>query len=160
MDRGDLQRLSKEQLIELVLRLQRPEKDSRTSSKPPSTDKKVDRSDLRRSPASSRPRNPAAMVGRRHRSDDARAARTVLVDHLMGARTFGEVGAKPACCKLVSKAPSNLQRCNRRRAPRTLASGPFSQVPVLIRPDENAKVHIECAGERRLLRGLNGQSRG
>jgi len=43
MDRGDLQRLSKEQLIELVLRLQRPEKDSRTSSKPPSTDKKETR---------------------------------------------------------------------------------------------------------------------
>ena len=43
MDRGDLQRLSKEQLIELVLRLQRPDKDSRTSSKPPSTDKKETR---------------------------------------------------------------------------------------------------------------------
>jgi transposase len=43
MDRGDLQRLSKEQLIELVLRLQRPEKNSRNSSKPPSTDKKARR---------------------------------------------------------------------------------------------------------------------
>ena len=38
-----MQRLSKEQLIELVLRLQRPGKDSRTSSKPPSTDKKEKR---------------------------------------------------------------------------------------------------------------------
>jgi transposase len=47
MDRGDLQRLSKEQLIELVLRLQRPEKDSRTSSKPPSTDKKEARENSR-----------------------------------------------------------------------------------------------------------------
>ena len=35
MDRSDLQQLSKEQLIELVLRLQRPDKTSRTSSKPP-----------------------------------------------------------------------------------------------------------------------------
>ena len=43
MDRGDLQQLSKEQLIELVLRLQRPEKTSRNSSKPPSTDKKAKR---------------------------------------------------------------------------------------------------------------------
>jgi transposase len=43
MDRGDLQRLSKEQLIEMVLRLQRPEKTSRNSSKPPSTDKKARR---------------------------------------------------------------------------------------------------------------------
>ena len=40
MDRSDLQRLSKEELIELVLRLQRPERTSRTSSKPPSTDRK------------------------------------------------------------------------------------------------------------------------
>jgi transposase len=47
MDRGDLQRLSKEQLIELALRLQRPEKDSRTSSKPPSTDKKETRENSR-----------------------------------------------------------------------------------------------------------------
>jgi hypothetical protein len=40
MDRSDLQQLSKEQLIELVLGLQRPDKNSRTSSKPPSTEKK------------------------------------------------------------------------------------------------------------------------
>ena len=43
MDRTDLQHLSKDQLIELVLRLQRPEKTSRTSSNPPSTDKKEKR---------------------------------------------------------------------------------------------------------------------
>jgi len=43
MDRSDLQQLSKEQLIELVLQLQRPDKTSRTSSKPPSTDKKEKR---------------------------------------------------------------------------------------------------------------------
>lgn len=35
-----MQRLSKDELIDLVLRLQRPEKTSRTSSKPPSTDRK------------------------------------------------------------------------------------------------------------------------
>jgi len=40
MDRTDLQRLSKDELIELVMQLQRPDKTSRTSSKPPSTDKK------------------------------------------------------------------------------------------------------------------------
>ncbi len=38
MDCGDLQQLSKEQLPDLVLRLQRPDKNSHTSSKPPSTD--------------------------------------------------------------------------------------------------------------------------
>ncbi len=40
MRRAELERLSKAELIELVLRLQRPEKTSRTSSKPPSTDRK------------------------------------------------------------------------------------------------------------------------
>src|SRR4051794_19922699 len=40
MGRSDLERLSKEELIELVLRLQRPEKTSRTFSKPPATDRK------------------------------------------------------------------------------------------------------------------------
>src|SRR5689334_24631022 len=40
MQRDELERLSKSELIELVLRLQRPPKTSRTSSKPPSTDRK------------------------------------------------------------------------------------------------------------------------
>ncbi|ACL59207.1 transposase [Methylobacterium nodulans ORS 2060] len=40
MGRSELERLSKEELIELVLRLQRPEQTSRTSSKPPSRDRK------------------------------------------------------------------------------------------------------------------------
>ncbi len=47
MQRDDLERLSKAELIELVLRLQRPEKTSRTSSKPPSTDRKERREQAR-----------------------------------------------------------------------------------------------------------------
>ena len=43
MSRDELERLSKQELIELVLRLQRPHKTSRTSSKPPSTDRKQQR---------------------------------------------------------------------------------------------------------------------
>jgi len=43
MERTDLQRLSKDELIELVIQLQRPDKTSRNSSKPPSTDKKEKR---------------------------------------------------------------------------------------------------------------------
>ena len=43
MGRSELERLSREELIELVLRLQRPEKTSRTSSKPPATDRKEQR---------------------------------------------------------------------------------------------------------------------
>ncbi len=47
MERTDLQRLSKDELIELVLRLHRPDKTSRNSSKPPSTDKKEKRGNSR-----------------------------------------------------------------------------------------------------------------
>src|SRR4051812_30300069 len=47
MERADLERLSQDELIELVLRLQRPEKTSRTSSKPPSTDRKERREQAR-----------------------------------------------------------------------------------------------------------------
>ena len=47
MQRDDLERLSKAELIELVLRLQRPGKTSRTSSKPPSTDRKERREQAR-----------------------------------------------------------------------------------------------------------------
>ena len=43
MSRDDLERLTKAELVELVLKLQRPAKTSRTSSKPPSTDKKARR---------------------------------------------------------------------------------------------------------------------
>jgi transposase len=41
MNRHDLERLSKDELIELVLRMQRPGKTSATSSKPPSSDDKA-----------------------------------------------------------------------------------------------------------------------
>src|SRR3954468_256380 len=43
MGRSELERLSKDELVELVLRLQRPEKPSRPPSKPPSTDRKEQR---------------------------------------------------------------------------------------------------------------------
>ena len=39
MERSDLQRLSKDELIDLVLRQQRPAKTPRTSSKPTSMDR-------------------------------------------------------------------------------------------------------------------------
>jgi transposase len=47
MQRDELERLSKAELIELVLRLQRPEKTSRTSSKPPSADRQERREQAR-----------------------------------------------------------------------------------------------------------------
>jgi transposase len=47
MERSDLEKLSKHQLVDLVLKLQRPAKTSRTSSNPPSTDKKARREHAR-----------------------------------------------------------------------------------------------------------------
>ena len=47
MGREDLERLSKPELVELVLKLQRPAKTSRTSSQPPSTDRKERREQSR-----------------------------------------------------------------------------------------------------------------
>ena len=47
MNRGDLERLSKDELTDLVLTLQCPAKTSRTSSKPPSTDRKERREQSR-----------------------------------------------------------------------------------------------------------------
>ncbi|MGF3027897.1 IS66 family transposase [Methylobacterium aquaticum] len=55
MSRSDLERLSKEELIELVLRLHRPEKTSRTSSKPPASDRKERREKAR--PGGAKPRH-------------------------------------------------------------------------------------------------------
>ena len=43
MNREDLERLTKPELVDLVLGLQRPDKTSRTSSQPPSTDRKAKR---------------------------------------------------------------------------------------------------------------------
>lgn len=43
MGRDDLEKLSKQELVDLVLKLQRPVKTSRTSSRPPSTDPKARR---------------------------------------------------------------------------------------------------------------------
>jgi transposase len=47
MNRSELEQISKDELIELVLQLQRPEKTSRNSSKPPSTDRKERRENAR-----------------------------------------------------------------------------------------------------------------
>lgn len=47
MSRDELNKLSKDELVELVLKLQRPAKTSRTSSRPPSSDKKERRDKAR-----------------------------------------------------------------------------------------------------------------
>lgn len=90
MNRDDLERLSKEQLVELVLKLQRPAKTSRTSSKPPSSDKKARRRDAK--PGGAKPghkghfralaENPDETVA--HRPLSCPACRGELDDRLEG----------------------------------------------------------------------------
>src|ERR671938_1152148 len=77
MRRADLERLSKDELIELVLRLQRPPKTSRTSSKPPSTERKQRRVQAR--PGGAKPGHEGH--GRALAEDPDR-----VIDH------------RPACC--------------------------------------------------------------
>ena len=88
MGRPDLERMSREELIELVLRLQRPDKTSRTSSKPPSTDRKARRDSSR--PGGAKPgheghsRSLSETFDRAvdHRADECPGCRTLLSDDL------------------------------------------------------------------------------
>src|SRR3712207_7836107 len=90
MSRDELERLSKAELIELVLRLQRPQKTSRTSSKPPSTDRKQQRETAK--PGGAKPGHEG-----HHRRLSQTADR--VVDHRPG---------QCPCCRaaLVSDLPS------------------------------------------------------
>jgi transposase len=89
MDRSDLQRLSKDELIDLILRMQTPEKTSRTSSKPPSTDKKAKRE-------SSRP--GGAKLGHEPHTRKLSDAPDAFVDHKPSVcgRCGGALGADAA----------------------------------------------------------------
>jgi transposase len=84
MDRPDLERLSRDELIELVLRLQRPEKTSRTSSKPPSTDRKARRDASRPGGAKPGHEGHSRTLGERfdravdHRPDECPGCRAAL----------------------------------------------------------------------------------
>ncbi len=88
MQRNELERLSKTELIELVLRMQRPEKTSRTSSKPPSTDRKEQRE--RSKPGGAKPGHEghsrvlsdAASETINHLPDQCPCCRAALSPHL------------------------------------------------------------------------------
>src|ERR671921_239840 len=85
MQRDALERLSKAELIELVLRLQRPEKTSHTSSKPPSTDRKQQRE--RSKPGGAKPGHEGHS---RRLSETASAARRQRISSRPGgARGWG-----------------------------------------------------------------------
>ncbi|MCP3972074.1 MAG: IS66 family transposase, partial [Rhodobacteraceae bacterium] len=89
MDRNTLEKLSKPELVELILSLQRPSKTSRTSSKPPSTDKKAQR-------AQSKP--GGAKPGRQGHSRSLHATPDEIVDH-----------RPDRCSECATELPPDLQ---------------------------------------------------
>ena len=102
MGRVELERLSKEELIELVLRLQRPEKTSRTSSKPPSTDRKEQRE--RSKPGGAKPGHEghSRVIG--ETSDEVVEPRPDLCPCCLAALP-GALAAETAACTNGSSCP-------------------------------------------------------
>ncbi len=82
--------MSREELIELVLRLQRPEKTSRTSSKPPSADRKERRETSKPGGAKPGHQGHSRMLSHEvdrlvdHRPDQCPCCRAALASDLPG----------------------------------------------------------------------------
>src|SRR3954469_18483746 len=100
MERADLERLSKDELIELVLRLQRPQKTSRTSSKPPSTDRKQRREQAR--PGGAKPGHEGHSRTLAQDPDRVIEQRPTCC-HECGSRTIAQdpdrvIEHRPTCC--------------------------------------------------------------
>ena len=92
MDRGDLQQLSKDELIELVPRLQRPDKNSRNSSVPPSHDRKAIRQGSK--PGGAKPGHEGhfrKLCAHPDITEDHRPLRCDGCDGLLGPGASGEV---------------------------------------------------------------------
>jgi transposase len=92
MNRDELRELSKEELVELVLKLQRPTKTSRTSSKPPSTDRKEKRAGSK--PGGAKPGHKGHFRSLAKRPDDVvdhRPERCSGCGHVFAPDAAGEV---------------------------------------------------------------------
>ena len=115
MHRDALERLSKAELIELVLRLQRPDKTSRTSSKPPSTDRKE-----RRERAKPGVVKPGHAGHSRPLSDDVSERMANTATHLAAStlaakrraleRRLDAILATPSGCELTQALQAKLRR--------------------------------------------------
>src|SRR3954469_9870041 len=121
MGRSELERLSKDELIELVLRLQQPEKTSRTSSKPPSTDRKEQREKSKPGGAKpgheghSRPLSERADRIIDHVRSNARAARRLWPAICQPSRSACTTGSS---CRRSSRrlSATDASRCGARPA--------------------------------------------
>src|SRR3954466_6641177 len=111
MSRDELERLSKDELIDLVLRLQRPAKTSRTSSKPPATDRKEKRENAK--PGGAKPgheghsrilsEQPDRVID--HRPDDCPACGAALGADLPAAPVGVQEQVELPVIKPVGRAP-------------------------------------------------------
>ena len=92
MNRDELRALSKEELVELVLKLQRPAKTSRTSSRPPSTDRKEERASSK--PGGAKPGHKSHFRSLAEQPDDVvdhRPDRCSGCGHVFAPDAAGEV---------------------------------------------------------------------
>ena len=92
MERGDLQQLSKDELIELVLKLQRPDKNSRNSLVPPSRDRKAVREESK--PGGAKPGHEGhfrKLSARPDLAQDHRPLRCAGCDGLLEPDAPGEI---------------------------------------------------------------------
>ena len=113
MNRSDLEQLSKDELIELALQLQRPEKTSHNSSKPPSSDRKERRENAKPGGARTKFRYDSAQVAKLTPAYDKTPAHGFLrmLDPKnglapgdparMAARIIESVDVKPAPLRMV-----------------------------------------------------------
>jgi transposase len=106
MDRKELETLSKAELVELVLKLQRPAKTSQTSSKPPSTDRKARREQAK--PGGAKPGHKGffrALTETPDSAIDHRPERCSDCGHVFGADAPGDVVGEYDAIDLPPIAP-------------------------------------------------------
>src|SRR3984885_16173491 len=100
----------------------------------------ADRDNLPGSTTASGRRDAAAMVGPGHPAHDTGAAWALLAGDHLGARIDAEIQhpRPPPSRRLVQQAPTNLQRRDRRRAPRLVVATEFFHVPGRLRKHRNS----------------------
>ena len=110
MNRDDLQRLSKEELIDLVLKFQRPDKTSRTSSKPPSTDRKERREQGK--PGGAKPGHEGHSRKLCETPDAVEDHEPTHCPNCLGAlsRSFGGIAGSPFAASIAARRHRRLYR--------------------------------------------------
>lgn len=96
-------------------------------------------------------RDPASVVRPRHPAHHASPPRSLLSRHAMGARPGRASALRPSNRRLVSKAPTHLQRCHRRRPTQNLGPTDLFNLPGRRRNHGNSSKRLEPNGKRARL---------